>query len=90
MAKDEPIKSKALFNKVVITNKGYRLGDVDNIIFVVQTGELIKLVLTNQSAYAINLDFEKENGKSVIPYNTIINVGDYIIVDEQKLKEKIF
>lgn len=87
---NEPIKSKALFNKVVITNKGYRLGDVDNIIFVAQTGELIKLILTNPSAYAINLDLEKEKGKNVIPYNTIISIGDYIIVDERKLKEKIF
>ncbi|MDO8508364.1 MAG: PRC-barrel domain-containing protein [Nanoarchaeota archaeon] len=84
-----PIEKKPLkgvLGKLVVTKEGKRLGMVKDITFETRTGELIQLVLKDPTPYTRNLDLEISSNKEVlVPYNTIIAIGDFIVVSEEDL-----
>jgi len=83
-ADKKPLKD--LLNKLVVTKEGKRLGLVKDITFETRTGELIQLVLKDTTPYTRNLNLETSQGKeTLIPYNTIIAVGDFVVVSEEDL-----
>ena len=83
-ADKKPLKD--LLNKLVVTKEGKRLGLVKDITFETRTGELIQLVLKDATPYARNLNLEiSQNKEALIPYNTIIAVGDFVVVSEEDL-----
>ena len=77
---------KDIISKLVVTKEGKRLGTVKDITFETRTGELIQLVLRDPTPYTRNLNLELSSGKEiVIPYNTIIAIGDFVVVSEEDL-----
>lgn len=77
---------KDILNKLIVTKEGRRLGFVKDITFETRTGELIQIVLKDATPYTRNLNLEMSNQKEVlIPYNTIIAVGDFVVVSEEDL-----
>ena len=77
---------KNIIGKLIVTKEGKRLGAVKDITFETRTGELIQLVLRDPTPYTKNLNLESSTGKEVlIPYNTVISIGDFIIVSEEDL-----
>ncbi|MDO8459973.1 MAG: PRC-barrel domain-containing protein [Nanoarchaeota archaeon] len=77
---------KDIVSRLVVTKEGKRLGFVKDINFETRTGELIHLVIKDATPYARNLNLEVSGGKEVlIPYNTIIAMGDFIVVSEEDL-----
>lgn len=77
---------RSLLNKYVVTKEGRRLGVVKDITFEIRTGELINLVLKDITSHALNLNLEKTNNKEVlIPYHSVIAIGDFIVVSEEDL-----
>lgn len=75
-----------IIGKLVVTKEGKRLGLVKDITFETRTGELIQLVLKDPTPYTRNLDLEISSTKEVmVPYNTIIAIGDFIVVSEEDL-----
>ena len=77
---------KGVLGKLVVTKEGKRLGMVKDITFETRTGELIQLVLKDPTPYTRNLDLEISSGKDVlVPYNTIIAIGDFVVVSEEDL-----
>jgi len=77
---------KEIVGKLVVTKEGKRLGIVRDITFETRTGELIQLVLRDITPYARNLNLETSSGKeTLIPYNTIIAIGDFVIISEEDL-----
>ncbi|HLC31839.1 MAG TPA: PRC-barrel domain-containing protein [Candidatus Nanoarchaeia archaeon] len=75
-----------LVGKLVVTKEGKRLGFVKDITFETKTGELIQLVLKDATPYTRNLNLEVSQGKEVlIPYNTIIAIGDFVVISEEDL-----
>jgi len=84
MVEKKPLKE--ILGKTVVTKEGKRLGNVKDITFETRTGELIQLVLTEPTPYALNLGLEKTREKEiVIPYSTIIAIGDFVVVSEEDL-----
>jgi len=76
----------ALIGKMIVTKEGKRLGFLKDITFETKSGELISLVLRDPTIYARNLNLEKSSsGELLIPYNSIIAIGDFIIVSEEDL-----
>ncbi len=72
--------------KLVVTKEGKRLGFVKDITFETRTGELIQLVLKDSTPYTRNLALESSNkGESLVPYNSIIAIGDFVVVSEEDL-----
>jgi sporulation protein YlmC with PRC-barrel domain len=77
---------KEVLGKPVVTKEGKRLGMVKDITFETRTGELIQLLLKDQTGYTKNLNLEMNQEKeTVIPYNSIIAVADFVVVSEEDL-----
>jgi len=77
---------KALLGKQIVTKEGKRLGIVKDITFEARTGELIHIVLKDLTVYTSNLSLERTKEKeALIPYNSVIAVGDFIVVSEEDL-----
>ena len=77
---------KEIIGKLVVTKEGRRLGVVKDITFETRTGELIQLVIKDPTPYTRNLNLELSSSKDVlVPYNTIIAIGDFVVVSEEDL-----
>lgn len=77
---------KEILGRMVVTKDGKRLGAVKDITFETRTGELIQLILKDPTPYTRNLNLEKTSQKEVlIPYNSIIAIGDFVVVSEEDL-----
>jgi len=86
MEDDEKKYSKQLLGKTVVTKTGKRFGEVGNILFETRTGELINLVLKNPTAYAENLDLERDSQNDfTIPFSAVIAVGDFMVISEEDI-----
>ena len=84
-----PIDKKPLrefINKTVVTKEGKRLGVVKDITFEARTGELIQVLLKEQTPYTKGLNLETNSTKeTVLPFNSIIAVADFVVVSEEDL-----
>lgn len=77
---------REIVGKLVVTKEGKRLGIVKDITFETRTGELIQIVLKDITPYARNLNLESSSPKeTMIPYNTIIAIGDFVVISEEDL-----
>jgi len=75
-----------ILGKLIVTKEGKRLGMVKDVTFETNTGELIQLVLKEATNYTKNLNLEHSAGKdALIPYNSIIAIGDFVVVSEEDL-----
>ncbi len=76
----------AILGKMIVTKEGKRLGFVKDITFETKSGELINIVVKDTTPYTKNLNLERtSNNDSLIPYNAIIAIGDFVIVSEEDL-----
>lgn len=77
---------KEIIGKPVVTKEGKRLGTVKDITFETRTGELIHILIKDPSLHTTQLNLEKSSTDEIlIPYNSIIAIGDYIVVSEEDL-----
>lgn len=77
---------KEILTKPVVTKEGKKLGTVKDITFETRTGELIHLVLKDPSPYCDKLNLESsQKGEVLVPYNSIIAIGDFVVVSEEDL-----
>ena len=77
---------KEILNKAVVTKEGRRLGLIKDITFETRSGELINLVLKEPTPYTRNLNLERTPSNDfLIPYNSIIAIGDFVVVSEEDL-----
>ena len=83
MPEKSPFNS--FLGKMIVTKEGKRLGFVKDLTFETSSGELINVVVKDSTPYAKNLNLEKINNESLIPFNSIIAVGDFLIVSEEDL-----
>jgi sporulation protein YlmC with PRC-barrel domain len=71
---------------MVVTKEGKRLGFVKDITFETNSGELINLLIKDSTPYVKNLNLERtDSNELLIPYNSIIAIGDFVIVSEEDL-----
>ncbi len=77
---------REIIGKMIVTKEGKRLGMTKDVTFETRTGELIHLVLKEPTKFAQSLQLEKTKDKEVlIPYNSIIAIGDFVVVSEEDL-----
>jgi sporulation protein YlmC with PRC-barrel domain len=77
---------KELIGKLVVTKEGKRLGLVQDITFETKTGELIHIVVKDPTPYTRSINLEKtEEAETLIPYNAIVAIGDFVVVSEEDL-----
>ena len=77
---------KEILAKPVVTKEGKKLGVVKDITFETRTGELIHVVLKETTPYTSQLSLDNsQQGETLIPYNSIIAIGDFVVVSEEDL-----
>ncbi len=75
-----------ILTKMIVTKEGKRLGFVKDITFETKSGELINIVVKDATPYTKNLNLERtQNNDLLIPYSSIIAIGDFVIVSEEDL-----
>ena len=76
----------SLLGKMIVTKEGKRLGFVKDITFETRSGELIGVVVKDATPYTKNLNLERTpSNEMLIPYSSIIAIGDFVIVSEEDL-----
>jgi len=65
-----------VIGRMVVTKEGKRLGVVKDITFETGTGELLQLLLKDQTSYSKNLNLE---------ITQEIAIGDFVVVAEEDL-----
>ncbi|HLC56712.1 MAG TPA: PRC-barrel domain-containing protein [Candidatus Nanoarchaeia archaeon] len=86
MVEDEKRYARQLVGKTVVTKSGKRFGEVGNLTFETRTGELIQIVLKNPTGFTEGLELERDNiGNLLIPYSSVIAIGDFIVVSEEDI-----
>ena len=77
---------RALLGKMIVTREGKRLGFVKDITFETKSGELINIVVKDGTPYTRNFNLERtKSNEMLIPYSSIIAIGDFVIVSEEDL-----
>lgn len=76
---------KAVVNKLVVTKEGKRLGMVKDVTFETKTGELLQVVLKDATNYTKGLNLDTNGKEVLVPYNSIIAIGDFVVVSEEDL-----
>ena len=72
--------------KMIVTKEGKRLGFVKDVTFDTESGELINLIIKDPTIYTKSLNLEKSKSEGIlIPYNSIIAMGDFVVVSEEDL-----
>ena len=84
MALDK-IPLKDIIGKLVVTKDGKRLGMVKDVTFETRSGELLQLVIKDPTQYIKTLNLESTGKEYLVPYNTIIAIGDFVVVSEEDL-----
>ncbi len=78
---EERIKGRDVIGKIVVSKEGKKFGQVADITFDPNTGELLYIVLTNATPYARNLLGDDMK----IPFGAVVSIGDFVIVSEEHL-----
>ena len=78
--------SKELIGKTIVSKTGKKFGEVGDLVFEVNSGELIHLALRNPTSYTDRLELEKsKEGAVLIPFSAVIASGDFIVVSEEDI-----
>ncbi|MAF34317.1 hypothetical protein CMO91_00555 [Candidatus Woesearchaeota archaeon] len=84
MMDEEKRFSKALIGKTVVSKSGKKFGEVGDIVFETKSGELIHIVMKSPTSYIEKLELEKDkSGKLLIPFSSVIAMGDFLVVSEE-------
>lgn len=71
---------------IVSEEQGKKYGEVEDISFVADTGELMNLLVSNvtEDLEEASLQEDKE-GRKIIPFSAVRSMGDFVIVSEDDI-----
>jgi len=84
---EERFKSKKLIGKILISEEtGKKFGTIGDIDYVVESGELLNLVLTEPTSHSSTMNLQTdENKRILVPFSAVKSVGDFVIVSEKEI-----
>ncbi len=77
------ILAKSLSKKVVLLSDGTVVGRVYNLTVDLRTGLLVDLIVKPQTEIP---EIVKDDGLYVIPFDSVISISDYVVVDRKRLR----
>lgn len=83
----EDVRGKELIGKTVVSEeKGKKFGEVADLSYVADTGELMNLLLTNTTKNVEEVSLEEdEKGRLSVPFSAVKSIGDFVIVSEDDI-----
>jgi len=84
---EERLRSKHLIGKVLISEEtGKKFGVVGDLDYVIESGELINLVLTEPTEHTKTLSLQQDDkSRMLVPFSAVKSVGDFVIVAEKDI-----
>lgn len=76
-----------IIGKTVVSEEtGRKFGIVGDLSFIVESGELLNVVLEAPTKSVEQLNLEtNEKGNYLVPFSTVKSVGDFVIVSEKEI-----
>ncbi len=87
MASEERVRAADLIGKIIISEEtGKKFGSVGDVDFIVESGELLNIVVEHPTKYLEELNIRPdERGRVVIPFAAVKSIGDFVIISESEL-----
>ncbi len=84
---EERVRSRQLVGKILVSEEtGKKFGVVGDIDYIIESGELINLVLVEPTKHTNELNLqEDESGRVLVPFSAVKSVGDFVIVTEKDI-----
>lgn len=84
---EERIRSRDLVGKILVSEEsGKKFGVVGDLDYIVESGELINLVLVQTTKHANELNLQEDDkGRILVPFSAVKSVGDFVIVTEKDI-----
>lgn len=81
------IRADDLVGKTIVSEeKGRTFGEVDDVSFVSETGELMNLLIADSTQHLDDINIEADRGgRYMIPFSAVKSVGDFVIVSQDDI-----
>ena len=82
----DKISAQELLGKTVVSKTGKKFGEVEDVLFETQNGELMNIILKNPTKYIDGLGLERnKDGDILIPFHSVIAMGDFLVINEEDI-----
>ncbi|MFB6245892.1 MAG: PRC-barrel domain-containing protein [Candidatus Nanohaloarchaea archaeon] len=80
-------RGKELIGKTIVSEEhGKKYGEVDDISFVADTGELMHLLITSTTEHIDEVKLQEDRkGRNIVPFSAVRSIGDFVIVSEDDI-----
>ncbi len=84
---EERIRSRDLMGKILVSEEsGKKFGMVGDLDYIIESGELVNLVLVQPTKHASELNLQEDDkGRVLVPFSAVKSVGDFVIVTEKDI-----
>jgi len=84
---EERLRSRELMGKILVSEEsGKKFGVVGDLDYIVESGELINLVLVQPTKHASEINLQEDDkGRTLVPFSAVKSVGDFVIVTEKDI-----
>ncbi|MFB6145955.1 MAG: PRC-barrel domain-containing protein [Candidatus Nanohaloarchaea archaeon] len=83
---DNPRGSQLVGKTIVSEEHGKKYGEVEDISFVADTGELMNLLITNTTEHIDDVKLQEDRkGRNIVPFSAVRSIGDFVIVSEDDI-----
>jgi sporulation protein YlmC with PRC-barrel domain len=83
---DNPRGSELTGKTIVSEEHGKRYGEVEDISFVADTGELMNILITDTTDQIEDSSLQEDRkGRKLVPFSAVKSVGDFVIVSEDDI-----
>ncbi|MFB6077033.1 MAG: PRC-barrel domain-containing protein [Candidatus Nanohaloarchaea archaeon] len=81
------IRGDDLIGKTIVSEeKGQTFGEVDDLSFVSDTGELMNILVSGASQHLSEINVEQDqDGRYMLPFSAVKSVGDFVIVSQDDI-----
>ena len=78
------IKASNFLGKMIIGKEtGRKFGVAGNASFIVESGELLNIVVENPTKHLIDLNLRKD--RIIVSFSAVESVGDFVVISENEL-----
>jgi len=80
-------RGQQLLGKTIVSEEhGKKYGEVEDISFVADTGELMNLLITNTTEHINEVKLQEDRkGRNIVPFSAVRSIGDFVIVSEDDI-----
>jgi len=84
---EERVRSRQLVGKILVSEEtGKKFGVVGDLDYIIESGELINLVLVEPTKHTTELNLQEDDrGRVLVPFSAVKSVGDFVIVTERDI-----